>query len=462
MKQATHGPLRDPSFKGMIGVGRQDITPPSGIYARNWGAARHETAAGVHLPFTLTAMAFRSSITEPPLVLISADLGWWKSAADERQLRNGILTALQLQPYQLMCCLTHTHAGPSTFTEDAGKPGGELIAPYLEKVKLAAIKAAGDALQQAVPAVLTWHYGQCDLARNRELPEPGTTRIITGMNPEAPADNTLLVGRICNEQGALLGTIVNYACHPTTLGAANELLSPDFPGAMRIHVENNTGAPCMFLQGASGELAPAEQYSGNTALAELYGRQLGFAVLSALEAMLPPGKELQFTGVVESGASLAMWEQARYQPSAAIAAEMIMVPLPLKALPSLAEIEEAWAACTDHVIKERLWRQRGIRKTIGEGEVAEMPLWIWRIGDTILAGQPNEAYSFFQQQLREQLKPAVVVVMNIVNGYAGYLPPETAYSRQSYAVWQTPFASGALELLTTTTAAISKRMIQST
>jgi Neutral/alkaline non-lysosomal ceramidase, N-terminal len=460
MTQQTYAPFKAPSFKGWIGTGREDITPPVGIYARNWGAAKHEVASGIHLPFTLTAVTFQNGEGESPLVLISADLGWWKSAADEQQLREGILQALSLQPFQLMFCLTHTHAGPSTFTEDVNKPGGHLIAPYLRQVQEAAITAAKSALKMAKTATLTWHYGTCDLAKNRELPEAGTDRVITGLNPLAAADNTLLVGRITDEQ-KILGTIVNYACHPTTLGAGNQLLSPDYIGAMRALVEASTGAPCLFLQGASGELSPAEQYSGDTSLADQYGRQLGFAVLSALEAMLPPDQALFFTGVVESGASLAMWNKGSYAPATVVKGEMTTVALPLKELPSLAEIEAAWAACEDHVIKERLWRQRGIRKTIGDGTVSEMPLWVWRLGDTILAGQPNETYSAFQQELRALLSPVAVVVMNIVNGYAGYLPPAEAYNRQSYAVWQTPFAPGALELLTASAAAISQRLILS-
>jgi hypothetical protein len=38
-----------PAFSGMIGIAREEITPPSGIYARNWGAARTDTAKGIHL-----------------------------------------------------------------------------------------------------------------------------------------------------------------------------------------------------------------------------------------------------------------------------------------------------------------------------------------------------------------------------------------------------------------------------
>lgn len=461
MEQQMYTPFKDPSFRGWIGTGREDITPPVGIYARNWGAAKHEVSAGIHRPLTLTCFSFQSAANDTPLFLISADLGWWKSAADERNLREGILEALSIHPDQLMFCLTHTHAGPSTFTEDAGKPGGHFIAPYLEKVKQAAISACKNALANARTATLSWHYSKCDLAKNRELPEKETARILTGLNSTRQADDTLLVGRVTNEQGAVIGVVVNYACHPTTLGADNQLISPDYIGALREVVEGATHAPCLFLQGASGELAPAEQYSGDTSLADQYGRQLGYATLAALEAMQLPATALEFTGVVESGATLAMWNKTGFSPSAVKQAEMQPVSLPLKDLPSLAAIEAAWEACEDHVVKERLWRQRGIRKTVGDGDTSNMPLWVWQLGDAILVGQPNEAYAAFQQQLRAALAPAAVAVINIVNGYAGYLPPAASYHDQSYAVWQTPFAPGSLELLTAAATAISQRMILS-
>ena len=32
-------PVALPEFAGLLGVAREDITPPVGIYARNWGAA---------------------------------------------------------------------------------------------------------------------------------------------------------------------------------------------------------------------------------------------------------------------------------------------------------------------------------------------------------------------------------------------------------------------------------------
>jgi hypothetical protein len=435
------------SFGGLIGVAQVDITPPPGIYSRNWGAAKQDVAEGIHQPLVLTCMTFQSSLQEKPLVLIAADLGGWKNSTDERIFRNKLLTALDIKEQQLMVCLSHTHAGPIFSRDYADKPGGEYMESYLNHLQESAIMASRSALSSAVAAVLTWHYGTCKLATNRDLPDAGNNRFVVGFNPEKSADSTLLVGRITDEQNRINGTIVNYACHPTTLAWENRLISPDYVGAMRGLVESNTHAPCLFLQGASGELSPAEQYIGDTGIAEKNGRQLGYAVMATLESMLPPNMQLSFNGIIESGAPLAVWKQTPYQPPTQLSAKMVDVPFNLKPLPSLQEIEQQYQDCEDRVMKERLLRKRGVRMSVGDGEVSQVPLWVWQLGDSFVVGQPNEAYSEFQEQLRGRLSPKAVAVMNLVNGGVGYLPPRGLYGKEIYQEWQTPFAAGSLELL---------------
>jgi hypothetical protein len=435
-------------WRGLVGVARENITAPAGIHWRNWAASPHEVAHGVHRPLTLTCLTFRSSPQEKPLVLIGADLGWWRSREDEWSVRGPVLEALSLDQSRLMFCLSHTHAGPGIEQAKASLPGGELVAPYLARVRDAALSTSQHALNSERPATLSWRYGKCDLATNRDLQDPAANRLITGYNPLAPADDTLLIGRVSDDNGSIIATMANYACHPTIVAWDNRLLSPDYIGAMREVVETRTQAPCLFLQGASGELAPAEQYTSDTALADRHGRRVGYCVLATLEAMEAPGMRLSFKGVVESGAPLAIWRQERTAVETRLAADMVMVELSLKSLPSLADLEARWRECKDRVLKERLWRDRAIRKLVGDGPTTKMPLWVWRIGDALLAGQPNETYSYFQQHLRAIFKPATVAVMNVVNGWVGYLPPAALYDRDVYSVWQTPFARGGLERLT--------------
>lgn len=451
--------VRDSSAVAQIGVARRDITPPVGIYNRCWGAARHDVAAGVHRPLSATVLVIRQDAAAPPLVLASIDAGWWQGDRDEWRVRGGLIEPLGLDPARVMLCLTHTHAACSLCTDDADKPGGHLIAPYLERLTAALVDATREAMQNAAPAVLTWATGRCNLAANRDLPDTDRPRIVCGYNPRHPADDTLLVARVSRIEperaspgatagGRCVATIVNYACHPTTLAWENELISPDFVGATREVVESVTGgAPCLFLQGASGELAPREQYVGDSTIADANGRRLGFAAAATLESMLPPATGLRYAGVVESGAPLATWARHPCEPSRLIAASQIQVELPLKKLPSETQILSELSACTDRTMAERLRRKLRVVRAVGSGPTCRLPAWIWRVGDSILLGQPNEAYSDFQIALRAALPGRAIAVMNVVNGHSGYLSPPELYDQDVYQVWQSPFERESLPRL---------------
>jgi hypothetical protein len=436
-------------FSGIIGVSRRDITPPSGINARNWGAAAFDVAQGVHRPLLATALTLQAATDQPPLALVALDLGWWRDRDDEAIVRRGILDALSLPEERLIMALSHTHAGPCTSLLNADRPGGQLIHPYLEALRDACVQAIKDALAQATRAQLIWELGHCTLASNRDLFDTRRSRFLTGYNPDAVADDTLLVGRITADDGRILATLVNYACHPTTLAWENTLISPDYVGALREVIEAQTdGALCLFLQGASGELAPREQYTSDVAVADRHGRALGWACLATLEAMPSPGMRLGFDSVVESGAPLAVWREIPWHAPNELAAVQSTVMLPLKPdLQSLAEIEAQLARTDDPVMLERLRRRWGVRRIVGDGGAWAMPIYAWRIGDALLVAQPNEAYSWFQQELRRRFAPRMLAVLNLSNGSCGYLPPATLYAEDIYAVWQSPFAVGGLEAL---------------
>lgn len=446
-----------PSFQGLIGVARRDITPPVGMYARNWGVLPDGlTTTGTHRPLSATAAVFRApSSGEPPLALVAVDGSWFKDPADERDLiRRPAVEALNLPEANLIIAYSHTHTGVSLSTSESVHPGGEKIEPYMRHISAQVVDAVREAMARCEPASLAWTTGRCDLACNRDQPDPAGKGLIVGYNADIAADDALLVGRIARDaDGTFLGTIVNYACHPISLGWQHTLASPDFVGPMRALVEAHTSdAPCLFLQGASGDLAPRRQYSGDLETCEQNGRQIGYAVLSTLESMLRPRHELRYDAVVESGAPLGVWKQTPSGASRALAARVIDVRLPLKQRGSAVEIERQAEAATDPTTRERLLRSLRIGKFVGFGSAYSMPAWVWRLGDALVVAQPNEAYSLFQMSLRERFPDAAVAVMNVANGWCGYLPPRTYYEKNAYSVWQTPFAEGSLEELIAATA----------
>lgn len=435
--------IRVPHFNGNVGVARRDVTPPVGIRAKNWGPAVWEASEGTHLPLTLTAMVF-SSAGGDSQVLVAIDATWWRRVEDERAFREAVLAATGLEAHRLMVALSHTHAGPVLCRADGHLPGGEFIGDYLDSLEKAAIDAVREALSSRDLARVEWATGRCSLASNRELVLDG--RALVGFNPDEVADDTLLVGRVTDSSGKVIATLVNYACHPTTLTWDNRLISPDYIGGMRVLVEEETEAPCVFLLGAAGELAPREQYTGDTDVADRHGRSLGHAVLAALDSLSEAGTELELTGTVESGAPLAMWQPTSQEPRDALVAISGTVELEFVDLPSIEALEAQWAGIDENSLRERISRARNLRDDYVVGPTAQHPVWAWRVGDAIFVGHPGEAYSQFQKNLRERFPSNPIVVINLVNGPGFvYLPTADAYERGAYQSWQTPLKSGSLE-----------------
>ena len=441
---------RHSALRANIGLSRIDITPPIGIYSRNWGAALHDVAESIHRPLTLTALTIAPlQGSAPPLVLIDADLGWWKTPQAFHRVQAALLEAAQAPATRVAFALTHTHAGPPLMEPDDTLPGSHLIGPWMDRLIEGSCYAIRSALATASQAVLEWHTGRCSLAAYRDLPDPDTTRqrMVCGYNPIGSSDDTLLVGRISDPGGRMLATLVNYACHPTTLAWDNKSISPDFIGATRDCMQQATGVPALFLQGASGELSPREQYVGESAVADRHGRQLAYAALATLEDMERPGHELAYERTVESGAPLAVWAPRPCSVSETLRVEPTQVELPLKNWPSAEELERERATTSDRALEERLRRKRDIRRALGDGKTYALPVVAWRLGDAILVASCCEAYSVLQVELRRRFAGRSVVVMNLVNGSMGYLPPRECYDHDLYQVWQTPFDRGSGELL---------------
>jgi hypothetical protein len=433
-----------------FGVATRDITPPVGIYARSWGAATHEVAEGVHRPFAATAAVFAPLGGDGPmLALVAADLGWFQHLPDERELRAKILRDTGLDEAALLINMSHTHSGANVNSQLADKPGGALIAPYLAHLTEQLTAAIREAQGKLAPAWVTYGTGRCGLATNRDLWDASAERFATGYNPDAPADDTLLVARVTGDDGEVRATLFNYACHPTTLAWENRMLSPDFIGAAREVLENSFAAPALFLQGASGELAPRDDYVGDTAVADRNGRQLGHAAAAAIESLPPAGTRFVYTGIVASGANLGTWEYQACDADELRASEQLagrVSNVPLRRKEDIGVVESLTGATPDSIQEqEKALRRRFMSEALGDSPVYEMPVWTWRLGGALLVALGNEPYSVFQVELRQRFAGTPLLVLGVTNRTIGYLSPEETYATGLYQEQQSPFAPGCLE-----------------
>jgi Neutral/alkaline non-lysosomal ceramidase, N-terminal len=450
--------LSHPEFRGRVGLAQTAITPPEGIYARLWGSAKHDVADGVHRPMLAKAMVLQADAAGVKLVLVTLDaVALWQEEAD--RIRGAIIERLRLSPEHVMIHPSHTHSSPMLARRHADRPGGDLIAPYLDSLPQRCAELAATAEASLSPGVLSWAYGVCALAFNRDAVDGPSGRGVCGLNLDRAADHTLLVGRISDASGAVRGVIVNYACHPVSLGGGNRLISPDYVGPMRELIERETGATCLFLHGASGDLTPRRSYESTVEAAERNGRELGFAALATLGGMLPPASSLEYQGIEESGTALGVWRSAgKPSVSSDLTAQSALLRLALKDLPSRETIVARMQSSTERYELERLERMLAMKDRLGTDTAGSLPVTVWRVGEAFLVATAGEPYSRYQVELRRRFPASAIAVLNLTNGATSYLPEASAYERDNYPARVTEYAAGCLEQSIEQTATIMERM----
>ncbi|MAE61331.1 MAG: hypothetical protein CMJ49_08255 [Planctomycetaceae bacterium] len=457
-----------------FGIAQGDITPPVGIYHRMWGAATHDRSVGVHRALTATAMVFGQAGSAPTAatqqMLIAVD-----HCVLEQDEVDGIsaevarVAGIECEAVVVVCA--HTHGAGLMGRDRAELPGGELVPPYLDSMTQTIGALAKRAIDEVQDVTISYATGRCDVAGNRDRFDPESDQWVTGFNPDVVADDTVIVARVTGAAGRTVATIVNYACHPTTLVWDNQLISPDYPGAMREVVRQATDAPCVFIQGASGELGPRDGFVGDAVVADRNGRQLGFAAMSAFESLGAPNTRHEYAGPVVSGATIGTWErvglsEADRAASAVWRVDRVKVDLKYRDdLPTKADLEaervtllaeeqaardrgDAAAAADWRALVERNTRMLSRLRERPAGDGFRLGIVIWRMGDAIWLSVQGEPYSLLQTALRERFADRPIVVASIADGWGPlYLPPAEIYGKGIYQESIAVLAPGCLEQL---------------
>jgi hypothetical protein len=364
---------------------------------------------------------------------------------------------------------SHTHAA-GWFAPDRLKfPGGEKIPAYLQEMRSKLQQAGRQAVDNMQEVFVTYATGRCNMAANRDYWDEENGHFVCGFNPDRPADDTLLVARVSDLSARLVVTMVNYACHATTLAWQNTLISPDYVGAMREEVTRATGAPCIFAQGASGDLGPRYDYVGDTAIADQNGRWLAYAALSALESMGPPATDFQYQGPVISGATLGTWDHVPFTAERLAQVSVFeggahTVDLPLKPRPdpqALQQELERWQtlqkqadesgeaiAARDYGARaERARRWLARLDNLPDGSTYPFHFSVYRMGDALWVACGGEPYSLLQIELRRRFPDAALLLSPLSGDHSvAYLLPRDRYGKGLYQEEPSILAPGCLEM----------------
>ena len=472
-------PLRQTMARCRAAIATQDVTPPPGIYNRNWGAAPRDTSTGNHGELRVTSLAFAplaGDVDDSPLVIVNIDLGWLL-AEETAEICAAIGTACgaTVESGRLLVQMTHTHAGPSLtrpFT-DPDCPGGQIALRWWAELKQAAATVSSQAVESLEPVWLSSAMGSCNLAQQQEYFDRGVNDFVSTYNPDyrGSVDETLVAVRLLRDSGDVLATLCNYGCHPQTLGPDNSLVSADWPGTTRLLMEREFGGTALFLLGACGETGPIEQKQADTTVTERLGRKVGYATAATLETLHGPGTELRYSGPIVSGAVIGLW-LPHPMPGPAIAKCMAVRSARHKLKPALVElgtIDQARSALLE--AEERLrvaetdaetklqtalceQARRNLRKVEDwKSGAVEISVYVWQVGEIFFVACPGEPYSYLQTEIRRRVSSSVhVIVMCCTNGSLsqGYLLPTPPPAPNSYQHRIAVVGEGGLELVVDT------------
>ncbi len=212
--------------------GKVDITPwqgvPMGGYYR-----KERTTLGESDPLYARCMVLEFPDGKS-LTFVSADIVGF--------LRYDVLLMKEelTDPDSVFFFATHNHSGPDTLGV-FGQGRDEKF--YMKETRAALVKLIKRTRNHVQPARM--FVGATS----------GKGLNINWRHPKEISESVNFI-KIQNLEGKLLGSLVNFPCHPETFGKEN-IVSADFPGYLSEKLEKETGGISLYINGALGAMVSA-------------------------------------------------------------------------------------------------------------------------------------------------------------------------------------------------------------
>jgi hypothetical protein len=381
-----------------VGLAETKITPTQPLFLAGY-ASRNKPMEGVHDDLYAKALVLEDAAGTRGLILTTDLIGLPAEIATP--VRERIARQTGIPATSILINSSHTHTGPAlsldpTPREGRGPADAERTVAYTRGLMDQLVSLAEQASRQLAPAKLSWGVGVVQFVMNRRqfTPDRG---VILGVNPRGLADRSVPVLRIDGEDGRLRAVLFGCACHGTTLGAQDYLVSGDYAGhAQRLIQQQHPGATALFLLGCAGDANPYPR--GSYALAEQHGRELATEVQRVLSQPLAP---------VNGPLRIAFGE----------------VTLPLAAPPPKEELEKlaAGRGGTMPWVAQQMLERLSRGQTLPRSYTA--PLAVWQLGsDLTLVALPGEVVVDYVRLLEEALGPNKLWIAGYTFDVFGYLP----------------------------------------
>ena len=263
------------------GAASVDVTPPRGIAMAGWSNQRHEVSTGTHGTLRTSALVLGSE-DAPQTALLVLEVCVLTNP-EAAVLRRRVGEALRLPPRAVRVSATHAHSCPA-LNEICGswlRAGRDVLETYRAELLERSVRCAVEAAGRLRPARARHARGESSVPVYRRVVSAGRVRV--GLDRQAPVRRCLDAVRLDDADGRRIATIAALGAHPTVLAGGNELVSAEFPGVARQIVEDVSGAPCLYLQGAAADVGPRRSFTDRVEDVESLGAEIGHHVLALVE-----------------------------------------------------------------------------------------------------------------------------------------------------------------------------------
>lgn len=398
----------------LVGIAKEDVTPELGTLLYGYPVPERP-AKRVLDPLMVGVTAI--SQDGKTVLLISAELCCFN--VDKcTEMRKVIARETNVEWENIILSAIHTHSGPIT-RSSAG--WGTADDAYLDNLFVPqTVKAAKKALAQLQPAVMGIGFTESRAGVNRRAVDENG-KVDFGRNEDGPYDPTmtLLCFKACS--GEMIGSIVHFAAHPTA-AARNLSITRDWPGVMIDRVEELTGAPCSFFNGAEGDIGPRVS-TENPRRKEYYLYETGLIAASDVE---------------KAYANLQAFEV----PKMSLGYGKVL--LPFVTPPSREDVEAEIAAieqgseAIEGVRASQYAQLKKVKAIYDSGEAfpdaLDLDQTIIALGDLVIVPAPFECFCKISLAIRAGSPYKHTILLGLSNGSRGYMPTEDQIPFGGYEV----------------------------
>jgi len=386
---------------------------------------------GIHDDLCSTAIYLEQGDLRAAVVALDL-LHLWREETDELRARCQCQSGVPAANVLLAC--SHTHGGPAIGLG----PGDDVRAAYTDYALWSAAGALAEAKHTAQECRIAHARKEALVACNRRERTPDG--VILGVNPGGPRPTAADVLTLTPAAGGAPSAVAFvYACHGTTLGGDNYLITADYQGVARRFVERAMpGTRGVFLSGCGANQNPYPRDTFERAYE--HGTRLGCAAVAGALDGVP---------VSASG------------PLVALSAR---VGLPLQDLPPVddcrAHLAEAEAAAgaeraaarqaaadqgleCDSEPRLNWFTERSLKAARARLEAAErgetdltlpVEIQVIGVGDIALIALGGEVFFEIGEAIRERSPWPITIPLAYCNGSVGYVPTESEAKLGGYEV----------------------------